>query len=121
MAIIHPLKAKSTCTKERATIILLTVWLIAILTALPIIFGKEAQPISADHPNIFICIRIWSPNAWIIFEIYRLLIVLLIPLVITVFAYSKICYHLWKVPSNRIKLTQKSASSGGNNSISSKS
>ena len=40
LAIIHPLKAKYTCSRKRAKIIVAFIWIISSLGAIPLIIGK---------------------------------------------------------------------------------
>jgi hypothetical protein len=41
--------------------------------------------------KVDICIRVWSPFAWKLFEIYRTLLLLLIPCIIIFVSYCLIC------------------------------
>jgi hypothetical protein len=39
-AIIHPLRAKYICTKRRARNIIIIIWALSFLAAVPVLFGK---------------------------------------------------------------------------------
>lgn len=105
LAILHPLRAKYTCTRKRAKIIILFIWNFSMIAAFPVVLGKEAVKTGINR-QVFICIRVWSPINWKLFEIYRSSIILVVPLSIMIFTYTKICVKLWKMPDSRRKLTE---------------
>ena len=105
LAILHPLRAKYTCTRRRAKIIILLIWLLSTIAALPVIMGKKAIKTGIEN-QVYICIRVWSPLNWKLFEIYRSTIILILPFSIMLFTYTKICIKLWKMPDSRRKLTE---------------
>ncbi|CAF0954937.1 unnamed protein product [Brachionus calyciflorus] len=105
LAILHPLRAKYTCTRKRTKIIIFSIWLLSILAAIPVVFGKRAEKVGL-HNQVYICVRKWSSLNWKIFEIYRSTIILFIPFFIMLFTYTKICVKLWKMPDSRRKLTE---------------
>jgi hypothetical protein len=56
--------------------------------------------------RVDICLRVWCPTSWKIFEIYRSFLILFIPFIIMLVTYTKICIELWKMPNSRKKLTE---------------
>ena len=100
MAILHPFKARYTCTRKRAKLMILFTWIGSFLLALPIIYGKEVVKIGL-HKDVDVCVRVWCPTCWKIFEIYRSTIILFIPFFIMLFTYTRICLVMWKMPAVR--------------------
>lgn len=58
--------------------------------------------------DVDICIRVWCETEWKIFEIYRSLLILVIPFSIMLITYTKICIELWKMPKTRRFLIESS-------------
>ena len=100
MARLHPFKARYTCTRKRAKLMILFTWIGSFLLALPIIYGKEVVKIGL-HKDVDVCVRVWCPTCWKIFEIYRSTIILFIPFFIMLFTYTRICLVMWKMPAVR--------------------
>ena len=130
LAIMHPLKAKYTCTRKRAKMIVLFIWLLSLLAASPILIGKVIlififlirtklvfNPYSNKKKLIIagekteVCFRVWCEVPGRIFEIYRTSLLLLIPFSIMLVTYSVICIELWEMPNSRRSLREEICSS----------
>ncbi len=70
-----------------------------------IFFLKEIVLIGNDY-SVEICERVWCSTAGKVFEVYRTLIILVIPFLILVYSYTKICYELKLMSSKRKNLTE---------------
>ncbi len=92
-AILHPLEAKIRTTYRRAKIIILLIWVISFFAAMPVILGKKM--IEVGIVAVEVCARVWCPQAWRIFEIYRTLLLLVFPFGIMAFCYIKISLELY--------------------------
>nr|QVK45903.1 G protein-coupled receptor [Proales similis] len=104
VAILYPLKAKSECTRKRAKLIIIFIWVCSSISALPITIGKRLIKVGM-HP-VDVCYRVWDPVSWKLFETYRSLLILVVPMFIMTFTYVRVCLTLWKLAETREKLTQ---------------
>lgn len=101
LAIIHPLKAKIRCTYTRAKIIIIFIWLISFIASLPILLGKQLVKLGLSKVDV--CMKVWCNGAWQIFEIYRTLLLLVIPFGVMSYCYIYISMELYTLPILRRK------------------
>lgn len=102
LAIIHPLKAKIRCTHTRAKIIIFLTWILSIFAALPVLLGKKLVKLGYID-KIDVCMKVWCDGAWRIFEIYRTVLLLVIPFSIMAYCYFRISLELYSLPIIRRK------------------
>jgi hypothetical protein len=62
-----------------------------------------------------ICVRTWAAVPWKLFETYRLIIILVVPVSIMSVSYALICRELWRMPLTRQKLSGNMTVRGGAN------
>ncbi|XP_074642853.1 QRFP-like peptide receptor [Tubulanus polymorphus] len=104
-AILHPMKAKYTCTPSRARRVVLAVWVLSFILSAPILIG---QIMSRVGPGLMFywCEKSFSKKLYSqLYEIYMLLLVLIIPLIVMSTSYCCICRELWIVTSKRVSMT----------------
>lgn len=104
-AILYPFVAKYTCTRSRTKRIIFSVWFLSFLAAVPVLFGKSTVTYGNERVKVEHCVRIWPKSIyWQLFELYRALLIFIIPMTIMSFVYVSICRKIWSLPKERIKL-----------------
>ena len=53
LAILYPLKAKYTCTRQRAKLIIILIWAVSFVLAAPLLIGKVDIDPSSSTEEIF--------------------------------------------------------------------
>ncbi|XP_005096075.2 QRFP-like peptide receptor [Aplysia californica] len=118
-AIRHPIRAKSTCTVGRAWRATCILWGVSLVLALPIVF-QRIHKLVGERVKAYWCIKDWESTMYSrLYEVYLLLLMLVIPLVIMTFAYVSIIRELWMMASLRSTMTRSGGSSPGHQSIAS--
>ncbi|XP_018322690.1 QRFP-like peptide receptor [Agrilus planipennis] len=108
-AIVHPMKAKYICTISQAKKIIILTWMVSFLLGLPILFVQIQMPVG-DKNKAYWCVRNWDNiSLWRFNEIYILLLVFICPSIIMSFAYSFICWEVWRVMERRSIMTSRDA------------
>ncbi|XP_049834748.1 QRFP-like peptide receptor isoform X2 [Schistocerca gregaria] len=112
-AIVHPMRAKYTCTIRQARRVILIIWTASLLLAVPIIFVQGHKEVGT-HVRAYWCIRDWEiPLWWRLHEVYMLLLILVIPTCIMTATYSAVCWEVWRVTKTRHGMTAGSLKSSG--------
>nr|WHL35492.1 elevenin receptor 1 [Aplysia californica] len=105
-AIRHPIRAKSTCTVGRAWRATCILWGVSLVLALPIVF-QRIHKLVGERVKAYWCIKDWESTMYSrLYEVYLLLLMLVIPLVIMTFAYVSIIRELWMMASLRSTMTR---------------
>ncbi|XP_041357591.1 QRFP-like peptide receptor [Gigantopelta aegis] len=100
-AILHPIRAKYTCTVTLARRTVLVIWLLSVLMALPILVGQTHLPVG-ERVKAFWCLERWDRVIYHqLYQLYMFIIILIMPISLMTFAYSSICRKLWKVSYHR--------------------
>ncbi|XP_066258859.1 QRFP-like peptide receptor [Euwallacea similis] len=100
-AIVHPVKSKYMCTLSQAKTIILVIWIISIVMAIPtlILWHLFRVGVVQEH---FWCVRNSSKESlWIFHELYMLIVILVIPFSIMTYSYTFICCEVWKIMEQR--------------------
>ncbi|KAL4235611.1 hypothetical protein ACF0H5_004007 [Mactra antiquata] len=102
IAIKHPLKARSMCTKRHARIVIISTWIASFVTAIPVIFVIEHREVGHDR------VAYWCHKHWLtkpiynkVFELYMITLILIIPFCVMIVTYTWIANIIWHVASRR--------------------
>ncbi|XP_019645765.1 PREDICTED: allatostatin-A receptor-like [Branchiostoma belcheri] len=96
-AILHPMKAKSVCTLGRTRKIMAGVWIMALILSSPILYGQTlvGYPISPDL-TVYHCQPTWPSVVYHqVYIVYGALVIFLLPFIVMVYTYGRICRTLW--------------------------
>ncbi|XP_060582403.1 QRFP-like peptide receptor [Ruditapes philippinarum] len=100
-AIVHPMKAKYSCTVGKARRACIFLWVLSFILALPILIGRVHITVGLYRKATW-CIKEWkNPTYSILYEIYMFCIILAFPVLIMSFAYIRICQELWFMSQHR--------------------
>lgn len=100
-AIVHPVKSKYMCTLSQAKSVILVIWVISILLAIPTLVLWHLTKVGL-HGDYAWCVRNQSNDAlWKFHELYMLIVILVIPFSIMTYSYTFICCEVWKVMEQR--------------------
>ncbi|CAF4649053.1 unnamed protein product [Rotaria sp. Silwood2] len=103
-AIVHPLKFSG--TKQRARILILSVWILSLLLVLPDVFMMTVSRQFGDRsPTNYLTYCQWDahPLFDLLYQLHISLCLFVIPLCLMVYAYTGIARVLWgSLPSERI-------------------
>ncbi|XP_053394300.1 QRFP-like peptide receptor [Mercenaria mercenaria] len=100
-AIVHPMKAKYSCTVGKARRACIFIWVLSFVLALPILIGRVHITVGLYRKATW-CIKEWTnPTYSILYEIYMFCIILAFPFSIMTFAYVRICQELWFMSQHR--------------------
>ncbi|ESO10327.1 hypothetical protein HELRODRAFT_120046, partial [Helobdella robusta] len=101
-AILRPMQSRFNCTHHRAKKMVCFVWLLSTILATPILYGQQSLRAVGEDGDLFWCVKMWPSKAVErFFEIWMLVLVLIIPLSVMIFAYVGICRELWNVMAMR--------------------
>ncbi|XP_039284727.1 QRFP-like peptide receptor [Nilaparvata lugens] len=105
-AIVHPMKAKYICTISQARKIIIGTWLASLLLGAPIMFIQDHIEVGAKIKGYW-CVRDYVNNReWVTaYELYMLILILIIPTSIMGITYSSICWEIWRVMKQRKTMT----------------
>ncbi|XP_060598437.1 allatostatin-A receptor-like isoform X2 [Ruditapes philippinarum] len=103
IAIRYPLKARSLCTKRHARIVIISTWVTSFATAVPTIFAIQYREIVGIHRTAIWCHKYWeeSPMFGKAYELYMLLLILVIPFSVMIITYTWIANIVWHVATRR--------------------
>lgn len=105
-AICHPLEVQYKCTKKRTRIIIVTIWIVSAVFAVPTIFAMKSYTSVYDILDEQTCRQNFSKDIYLqLFCIYYLGILFLLPLLIMLYTYGCSCVAL-KKSANRSKVLQ---------------
>ncbi|CAM1324994.1 Uncharacterised protein r2_g3385 [Pycnogonum litorale] len=100
-AVIFPMKAKYTCTTRNTRIVIISVWFLSLILAIPVVFLQVHMPVGTRVSG-FWCVPNWdNVPYWRIYEWYMLTLVLIIPFTVMSIAYLIICCKVWSVIKQR--------------------
>ncbi|XP_041357593.1 gastrin/cholecystokinin type B receptor-like [Gigantopelta aegis] len=101
IAIIFPLRAKSLCTGAHARIVIIVSWILSFFMATPILVGQKHKEVG-DIRKAYWCVKEWSkPSLAIVFEVYMLVVIFVIPVLVMIMAYTAICVELFRMSKLR--------------------
>ncbi|XP_035825968.1 QRFP-like peptide receptor [Aplysia californica] len=96
-AILHPMRAKCTCTVTLARRCVLLVWALSAVMASPILVGQRHLLVGEIRKGYW-CLEDWEfPVLARVYSLYMLVLVFLLPLVLMTTAYFSICRRLREV------------------------
>lgn len=107
-AIIHPMRVKYLCSLSQARKICLFIWAASFVLATPILPAYSHKEVTGrNNVTAYWCMRDWDDedHAVLFNDWYSLLVILLVPTAIMVFAYSVICWEVWHVMLQRYHMT----------------
>ncbi|KAI1285001.1 Cholecystokinin receptor [Halotydeus destructor] len=103
-AIIHPVRSRYLCTMSQTKRIIIFTWCFSVVAAIPALFIQVHYEVGYKY-KAFWCVRDWSsPVLWRLYEIYMLIIVLIVPAMVMGYAYTCICHRLWIVIRQRASM-----------------
>ncbi|KAL8583804.1 hypothetical protein ACOMHN_036439 [Nucella lapillus] len=103
-AILHPIRARYTCTVKVARRTVLMLWALSIVMALPILMG-QGHILVGEVRKGYWCLEQWpEPVFHQVYQLYMLLIVYLLPLTFMTCNYVSICRRLWQVRYQRASI-----------------
>lgn len=101
-AIMYPVECRYICTMSQTKRIITLTWLASILLATPVLAVQILKEVGDQENRGYWCVRDWSNElAWKSYELYMLIIILIIPSLIMSYSYAHICHKLWSVMHNR--------------------
>lgn len=101
-AIMYPVECRYICTMSQTKRIIILTWIASIILAMPILWIQILMEVGDNDHKGFWCVRDWSNSLnWQIYELYMIIIILLIPLTIMTYSYAHICNKLWSVMHDR--------------------
>ncbi|XP_022243714.1 pyroglutamylated RFamide peptide receptor-like, partial [Limulus polyphemus] len=104
-AIIHPVRSRYMCTTSQARRIIITIWILSLVFAVPIIFVQIHLEVGV-RIQAYWCVRDWqSPILWQSYEVYMLILILVVPSGVMCYTYTRICHQLWVVVKERADMT----------------
>ncbi|KAG8185982.1 hypothetical protein JTE90_003540 [Oedothorax gibbosus] len=104
-AIMHPVKSRYQCTMSQARRVIIIIWIASFVTAIPIIFAQIHLEVGERY-RAYWCVRNWhQPWVWRAYEVYMLLLLLVVPSLVMGFAYCSICHQLWIVVKDRANMS----------------
>ncbi|XP_076346394.1 QRFP-like peptide receptor [Tachypleus tridentatus] len=104
-AIIHPVRSRYTCTTSQARRLIIAIWIASLTLAAPIIFIQVHLEVG-ERITAYWCVRNWyNPTFWKIYEVYMLILILVVPSGVMGYAYTSICNQLWVVVKERADMT----------------
>lgn len=103
-AIMYPVECRYICTMSQTKRIIAITWVASIILATPVlwvqILKQVGDPTSPD--KAYWCVRDWENSLWWrSYELYMLVIILVIPLIIMSYSYAHICNKLRTVMQDR--------------------
>lgn len=119
-AIIYPVECRSICTMSQSKKVIILTWIGSFILAAPIIWMQKHLKVGDPEHTAHWCVRDWDNKLyWQLYELYMLITILIIPLIIMTYSYSKICKRLWSVmrdrPNTLFPLSLASTSASYNN------
>lgn len=110
VAIRYPLKAKYLCTLVHAKVVIFSVWSLSFILAVPILFGQKLVEGGVLQKG-YTCIKEWpDPIYKGLYELYMLIIMLIIPTGVMIVAYTGICWEMITVTARRADMRSGSLS-----------
>lgn len=101
-AIIYPVECRYICTISQTKRIIVLTWIGSILLAMPVLWIQILMEVGDEEHRGYWCVRDWSNEmAWKAYELYMLIVILVVPLIIMTYSYAHICNRLYFVMSNR--------------------
>ncbi|XP_071119192.1 QRFP-like peptide receptor isoform X2 [Haliotis cracherodii] len=103
-AILHPMRAKYTCTVALARRTVLILWVLSIIMGVPILIGQQHILVGSRRKGYW-CMEQWDlPIYHQLYQIYMFFLIFLLPLTLMTFAYASICRKLWLVRYHRASI-----------------
>ncbi|XP_076352790.1 QRFP-like peptide receptor [Tachypleus tridentatus] len=104
-AIIHPVRSRYMCTTGQARRIIIAIWILSLVFAVPIVFVQIHLEVGV-RIQAYWCVRDWqSPIMWRSYEVYMLFLILVVPSGVMCYTYTRICHQLWIVVKERADMT----------------
>ncbi|XP_022256445.1 pyroglutamylated RFamide peptide receptor-like, partial [Limulus polyphemus] len=104
-AIIHPVQSRCMCTTNQARRLIIAIWIVSLVLAIPIILVQVHLEVGERIPAYW-CVRNWySPVLWSIYEVYMFILILVVPSAVMSYTYTRICLQLWVVVKERANMT----------------
>ncbi|XP_008482465.1 gastrin/cholecystokinin type B receptor-like [Diaphorina citri] len=96
-AIMYPMKAKYICTMSQTKKTIAAIWLISAILAAPILLVQILLPVGVKI-QAFWCVRnLDNLLLWRIYEVYMLLVILVVPTTIMTVTYSTIALEIHRI------------------------
>lgn len=100
-AIMFPMQCRYICTMSQTKRIIALTWIMSIICATPVFWIQILIDVGEKEKGTW-CVRDWySPVAWKAYELYMLVIILIVPLIIMSYSYAKICSKLYTLMHNK--------------------
>ncbi|CAG5128349.1 unnamed protein product, partial [Candidula unifasciata] len=96
-AILHPMRAKYMCTVTIARRLVILIWSLSVVMALPILVGQRQRLVGGARKGYW-CVEDWdSPLIAKVYNLYMFVVAYVLPLTLMTLAYTNICRRLWQV------------------------
>jgi len=116
-AIVHPIRAQYMCTLSQAKKVITTTWMLSFLLASPTLLIQTHLAVGERIPAYW-CVRdSANPLSWKMYEIYMLVLVLVLPSTIMIIAYGTICQEIWKMTLQREALVNEPRRAGDQSAL----
>ncbi|RUS75133.1 hypothetical protein EGW08_017117 [Elysia chlorotica] len=122
VVIVHPMKARSWCTVENTKKMLPCVWVVAFALSAPTLYIWDIKT-SIFYQNtttvyVVMCADIAVGNdARLLFSVYQLLVMLVLPIVVLTFCYVFVIRALWLSSRQLLEMTARSNSGSTRDSL----
>lgn len=101
-AIMYPIECRSICTMSQAKRVIVLTWLASLLLATPVLYVQILFKVGIEPDIGYWCVRNWEqPMVWRGFELYTMILILVIPGFIMSYSYGRICNRLRSVMRER--------------------
>lgn len=101
LAILFPLKARYICTMNHTRLVIIVIWVLSFVMAVPIIFGKYLQVVKGVNRTAYWCKIQFQPFYFKLYELYMFVIMFIVPVIVMAICYTMISIEIWHIVSNR--------------------
>ncbi|KAH9489295.1 hypothetical protein Btru_057032 [Bulinus truncatus] len=101
IAVASPLKARTICTMRHAKIVVIIVWCLSFLLAVPTAFVMNHKRVGLNVTAYWCMKELPEPDHSKAYELYMLILLFIIPVVVMVTTYVIICLKVWEFTDMR--------------------
>lgn len=101
-AILYPMKAQYICTISQARKVIGALWALSLVMAVPVVFVQVLMPVGVPGDGHYWClVDFEQPTLWKVYEVYMLVLVLIVPTTVMAYAYAMISFEVWRSVTKR--------------------
>ncbi|KAG1656082.1 hypothetical protein GQR58_024126 [Nymphon striatum] len=117
-AIVYPMKAKFLCTTRNARVVIISIWMLSVLMAVPTIYVRIHLKVGGGFVVGYWCVPDWDNlPLWRCYEWYMLISLLVVPGLVMSISYTIVCFRVCTVMRQRSSMTPQSSTSSSRHSI----